>query len=155
MRRNLHAFLLSPFKSQGDEVEQEVPSRSLRTVYLAVSCSATVCNFLFVAKIVSRVRLNSQSAPYFLPSSAKRLTPSRNIIDHATLSFFIRCNFDKRVFAVHIKFRLNIQICNTEICVNEYERILMRKSESKRNSLQFQVNIFKWIFSHEKRYNHS
>jgi len=53
-RRNLHAFLSSPFKSQGDEVEQEVPSRSLRTVYSTVSCTAIAYNFAaLAAKIVS------------------------------------------------------------------------------------------------------
>ena len=68
-RRNLHAFLLSPFKSQGDEVEQEVPSRSLRTVYSAVSCTTTAYNFLFIAKIISSAF--KLSAGSLLLSSAK------------------------------------------------------------------------------------
>lgn len=39
-------------------MEQEVPSRSLRTVYPTVSCTTAAYNFLFVAKIVSSFRLD-------------------------------------------------------------------------------------------------
>lgn len=114
-RRNLHAFLLSPFKSQGDEVEQEVPSRSLRTVYLTVSCAAMVYNFLFVAKIVSRVRLDYRFASYCF-----RLCKKIDLISkhYRSLSFFIPCNFNKKL-AIYTKFQLNVQICCIEMCVNK------------------------------------
>jgi len=84
-RRNLHAFLLSPFKSQDDEVEQEVPSRSLRTVYSAVSCTAIAYNFLFVAKIVCLVRSRLSNRPLLL-SPIKR--SSQKITDRAAFVAF-------------------------------------------------------------------
>jgi len=83
-RRNLHAFLLSPFKSQDDEVEQEVLSRSLRTVCSAVSCTAIAYNFLFVAKMCL-VRSRLSDRPLLL-SPAKR--SSQKITNRAAFVAF-------------------------------------------------------------------